>query len=231
MYNHLNEEKGSGTELLDILFGAIAGIKESNLTKNKILLERIYTDIHDDLASNVDYYFGSLENLGLKCEESLLYHRFIEYWTYEVGYLFFMLINGFYAQIYRDLRFLLESCIQAYLIDHRYPLDSLKEKLDKGEMKLWGKQLFEKAFGYTKIQCTGTTYFQKTIRLNEKLSKRVHSSPEFQKEKYYGENIMEKILRSFFTPEYPEEEFSDYLDLICEVHRHLMKLFDSGFKY
>ena len=70
-----------------------------------------------------------LEGILPKCYNSLVYTCFLELWRIS-GHILFLSCNGLYRNAFDDIRYILESIVQALYIDLRHPKLNIETKIE-----------------------------------------------------------------------------------------------------
>ncbi|MFW9996494.1 MAG: hypothetical protein ACFFD4_30905 [Candidatus Odinarchaeota archaeon] len=179
-------------------------------------IAELLNDIRKGTSYRIRDLLKNLHGIGLDESDSLLFTRTIEYFG-QVNGIFLSIISGLYHQAMREMRFLIESWVLAYYIDKKYPLDTLKEKIevDDDSTNLYGNRLLARVFGPEKSD--NKTKFQKIV--NE-LNKVVHPSKKELK------RYIKSVDGTFTGPQffYQKEMVDRCLVLLREVHDLLMLL-------
>lgn len=120
---------------------------------------------------------------------SIFYFRCLEL-NKHIGIIHFQLLSGLYHQSIRELRYLLESIIQAYCIDRNYPNSNISDKLNfLNEIdKITGSRLIKKS---------GLKHGRDLKRIYFKLSKHIHSTHEKLMPVYENSEFHENISYKF----------------------------------
>ena len=173
-------------------------------------------------------------DIGLNIENSLLLSRLWEYLFRHFHWLIFTVISGMYKEAIMEMRFILESWVQAYYIDLNYLELSLNEKIEllkekevinEGKTKLkklnwYGVQLFNRTF-------VDEAFHEKIYAFYRNLCNFSHGS-YIELSKYQKiMNVQQKLM--FVDPEYDFDMYRICLTYFQEMHGFLMKFVENIF--
>ena len=158
-------------------------------TKSKIGDERFSWLGHGDICNDI---FGSVAETVPK-EEELNSFLILRLFELQKTLLFLQMCAnyGAYRPLIRELRFFLESFVQAYYLDKTYPAMTIYEKfeeLKENETDLYGIKLFERL---------DFKPWDEIYKLYRYLSKYEHSSPEELRETIEEGKVTDRFVDTF----------------------------------
>lgn len=233
-----NKEPQDFQGFLDQILTKINLIRKRTLRNNVHVLDLkniFLLFIYQDYNKKVGIFQQRLMNLNYEPKHSLFLARLLEYWARHSRWLLFAISSGMYKESMMQQRFILESWVQSYYIDLKYPDLTLKDKIELLQEKErvtneQGRLKRKKWYGYDIFH---RDYQNKTISneiydFNGELCNYAHGSYEELKQIMQCES--ESDLLMLTTPEYSKDSFNSCLRSFHQLHGYLMDLLDSFFK-
>ena len=175
-----------------------------------------------------------MKDLNLETKDSLLLSRLWEYEFRHLHWLIFTTISGMYKEAIMEMRFILESWVQAYYIDLKFSNLSLEGKIDilkekemlkdnknkTKKMNWYGFQLFQRAFVNEEFQKQIYGFYSELCDFSH------GSHIELLK---YREIINTRQKMMLADPGYETEMFKKSYSFFLKMHDYLMKLVENIF--
>ncbi|MHA2243899.1 MAG: hypothetical protein ACXADY_02930 [Candidatus Hodarchaeales archaeon] len=177
-------------------------------------LLKFFFQIRSDFSKHNQVFQTKIKNLGLNKRDLLVILRSFEY-VNQFKWILYTIMSCNYNQAYREMRFLMEAWIKSLYLDHKYPLKTLSDKLEQGEVGIYGTKLIDKTFPCME--------FKSNIkRINEMLSQYIHGN-KAEMERY----IIEQHPVVGTIPRYREREYKKCIDQLKQIHDIIMQIFSS----